>query len=259
MSNWKFVVPLIAMFSLSAYAADNSIYIEQTGDNAIITMEQDGAGNRIRGIQGVGTGNTTPARIKGDAIQLDVKQIGSGNIFNFGMATATANGSTPTNITYMTTGNNSTATLNLNNDETNSNASTILDINQTGDGSNVNLNILGARNSLTAVTSGGNNNSIIGTIDANQTTTTISQTGGGGNQTTLNMTGDKAVVDITTVGATNITNITQSGGGAVGHVAVLNINGSGNNTTITQSGTIDTTVNIHSAGNGNTFTINTFN
>ena len=35
-----------AMFWGSGYAADNSVYIDQTGDNSTITMTQDGSGNR---------------------------------------------------------------------------------------------------------------------------------------------------------------------------------------------------------------------
>jgi hypothetical protein len=73
------------------------------------------------------------------------------------------------------------------------------------------------------------------------------------------MTGDKGQVDITSIGSTNITNITQSGGGANGHYAKLDITGSGNNTTINQSGTIDTTVSLKSVGSGNTFNITTRN
>lgn len=259
MKQLKVLLSFLTMIAMPIYAADNTIYIDQTGDNATITILQDGASNRVRGIQGAGTGNTTPAKLNGDAIVVDIQQIGSGNILNMGIVTTTANGSSPTDITYVVTGNNATATLNLNNDGQGTNASTTLNINQTGDGAITNLNILGSDNTLTATTSGGNNNKLIGTINANNTNVTISQTGGGGNETTLNLTGDKGTVNITTVGATNITSITQSGGGVTGHTAILNYTGSGNNTTINQSSNIDTTVNILSSGSGNTFNITTSN
>ena len=71
---------LLAVLSIATQAADNSIYIDQAGDNAVISVTQDGAGNVVRGIQGVGTGNTTPARIQGDGNQVTVSQIGSGKI-----------------------------------------------------------------------------------------------------------------------------------------------------------------------------------
>ena len=51
-----FLLGLI-LLSQASQAADNSIFIDQAGDNATITMLQDGASNRIRAIQGTGTGN----------------------------------------------------------------------------------------------------------------------------------------------------------------------------------------------------------
>ena len=94
------IITILAAFTTNIQAADNTIYIDQAGDNATITILQDGAGNRVRGIQGVGTGNTTPAKLNGDAITVDIQQVGSGNILNMGVVTTTANGSSPTNIVY---------------------------------------------------------------------------------------------------------------------------------------------------------------
>lgn len=259
MKQAKLLLSLLIAFSLNAYAADNSIYIDQAGTNATITILQDGAGNRVRSIQGVGTGNTNPAVIQGDAITVDIEQVGSGNVLNLGVITTTANGSSPTSIVYSVLGNNATATLNLNNAGTDTNESTNLNINQTGDGAIANINILGANNTFTATTAGGNNNKLIATVNADTTNVTLNQTGGGGNETTLNLTGDKGTVNVTTVGATNITSITQSGGGVNGHSTTLNYTGSSNNTTISQSGSIDTTVNLKSVGSGNTFNITSTN
>jgi len=247
------------LLAFSTQAADNSIYLEQAGDNATITMLQDGASNRIRSIQGTGTGNTTPSRIIGDAITVDIRQIGSGNILNLGVDTTTANGASPTSITYKVTGNNAVGTINLNNSGQGISASQTVNIDQSGDGAIANLNLLGSRNSLQVIQAGGNNNKFIATINASDTVVTVNQTGGGGNETTLNLTGDKGQVDITSIGSTNITSVTQSGGGALGHYAKLDITGSGNTTTINQSGTIDTTVNLKSTGSGNTFNITTRN
>ena len=151
------ILGAIALCSIitTAAAVDNSIYIEQTGDNATITMLQDGAGNRIRGIQGVGTGNTTPAKIIGDNIQVDVSQVGSGNILNLGINTSTANGASPTSVTYNVSGGGNTGTINLNNANTGTNASTQLGITQTGGSNITNVSILGSQNSLTANQTGG--------------------------------------------------------------------------------------------------------
>jgi hypothetical protein len=247
------------LMAFTAQASDNSIYLDQAGDNSTITMLQDGAGNRIRAVQGVGTGNTTPSIIKGDAVSVDIRQVGSGNILNMGIDTSTANGASPTSVIYKVTGNNAVGTINLNNSGQGISASQTVNIDQTGDGAITNLNLLGARNSLQVIQAGGNNNKFLATINAADAVVTINQTGGGGNETTLALTGDKGQVDITSIGSTNITSITQSGGGSLGHYAKLDITGSGNTTTINQSGTIDTTVNLRSVGSGNTFNITTRN
>ena len=255
----KIVAVILMVISSLATGSDNSIYIDQAGDNATITMLQEGAGNRIRGIQGVGTGNTTPSKIKGDAVNVSIEQVGSGNVLNLGMDTATANGSSPTSVIYKVTGSNAVGTINLNNAGTGVNSSTSLDIDQAGDGAIATVNILGANNSLTVDQSGGNNNKLVATINASSTTSVINQTGGGGNETTLNLTGDKGTVNLTTVGALNITSITQSGGSTSGHSATISLTGSSNNTTVVQQGTIDTAVNIVGVGSGNTFNITTKN
>ena len=74
-----------AMMLTGSNAADNSIYIDQAGDNATISVTQDGTSNVVRGIQGVGTGNTTPAKIYGDGNQVSVSQVGSNNVLNLGI------------------------------------------------------------------------------------------------------------------------------------------------------------------------------
>jgi hypothetical protein len=240
----------------TSYGADNSIYIDQSGENATITMLQDGTGNRIRAIQSVGnTGNTIPSKLKGDAVSIDVQQVGSGNILNLGVDTTTANGASPTSVYYKVTGSNAVGTIDINNGGSSTAASQTLSIDQTGDGAISTVSMLGSDNSLTAIMAGGNNNKLIATIDASNVTATINQTGGGGNETTLNLTGEKGTVDITSVGSTNITSITQSGGGVAGHYAKVDLTGSGNTTTINQSGTVDSLTNIKSVGNGNTFSI----
>lgn len=251
---------MMSLLVTSGYASDNSIYIDQSGDNSVITMLQDGASNRVRGIQGQGTSNTTPSMIKGDAITVDVQQIGSGSVLNMGIDTSTANGASPTSVKYKVTGNNAVGTINLNQGGEGVSASQTLDVDQTGDGSIANINMLGAVNSLIAIQSGGNNNKLVATVNAANTNSTINQIGGGANETTLNLTGDKGTVDIVTEGALNKTNITQSGGGGIsGHYAKVDLNGSSNTVTINQSGTIDTAINLKSIGSGNTFNLTSRN
>ena len=246
------------ILSTSVMAVDNSIYIDQAGDGATINVTQDGASNRVRGIQGVGTGNTTPAKINGDNIQVDISQVGANNTLNLGVDTTTANGSTPTSINYSVTGGNNTGTINLNNDGLGTNASTAIDITQTGGTNTTNVNILGSNNTLTAVQSGGSAQ-LISTVNATETTQTVNTSGGTDNRVTTNLTGDKGTVVVDMIGTSNHATITQSGGGTAGHNTTLDVNGSNNTYTVNQSGTIDTTVNIKTIGSGNTFGITTHN
>lgn len=256
-----FKIMVAMLLSVSLYAADNSIYVDQTGDNSTIDITQTGAGNAVRGIQGVGTGNTTPSKIKGEANIIDIRQIGSTNTLDLGVDTSVATGrSYGVDLKYYVTGNSGTAIINSNNAGTGTSGSNLIDVRQTGNSANLNLNILGSKNDFTAVTSGGSGNSIVSTINADETVNNISMTGGGDNTLTQNTTSNKATNNITTVGASNGITLTQSGtAGTNGHAFTLDLTGSSNTFSVTQSGTIDTTVNLLSVGSGNTWNITTGN
>jgi hypothetical protein len=254
----------MAMFllvSVSVFGADNSIYIDQSGDNSTIDITQTGSGNVIRGIQGVGTGNTTPAKLYGGSSTIDIQQIGSTNTLNLGFNVSTATGRAyGIDLTYYVTGNSGTATINSNNAGSGTSGSNFIDVRQTGNSAGINLNILGSKNDFTAVTSGGTGNSITATINADETINNISMTGGGGNSLTQTTSSNKATNNITTVGASNGIVLTQSGtAGTNGHAFTLNLTGSSNALSVTQGGTIDTTINLQSVGSGNTWNITTGN
>lgn len=257
----NFITIVAILFSVSAIAADNSIYIDQSGDDSTIDITQTGAGNVIRGIQGVGTGNTTPAKLYGGNSIVDIQQVGSSNTMNLGFNVTTADGyAYGIDLTYYVTGNTGTATFNINNAGTGTAASNIIDVRQTGNSAGINLTLTGSKNSFTAITDGGSSNSIITSISADETTNNISMTGGGNNTLTQTITSNKATNSITTVGASNSITMTQSGtAGINGHAFTLDLTGSSNTMNVTQSGTIDTTVNILSSGSGNTWNITTGN
>ena len=96
----KILTLLLIGFASAAIAADNSIYIDQSGDNATVNVTQDGAGNVVRGIQGIGSSNTTPSTIYGDNNQITINQIGSGNTLSLGVKTTTGNGMTNPTVIY---------------------------------------------------------------------------------------------------------------------------------------------------------------
>ena len=240
-----------------SYAADNSIYIDQSGSNSTIDITQTGTGNVVRGIQGVGTSNTTPAKMSGDAAAVDIRQIGQDNTLNLGYTVTTATGmGYGIDLTYYVTGNNGTATFNINNSGTGTAASNLIDVRQTGNSAGIQLTMTGTKNSFIAVTNGGASNSITATINADETVNNISMTGGASNSLTQNITSNKATNNITTVGASNNISLTQSGtAGIDGHAFTLNLTGSSNTMTMTQGGTVDNTLNILSSGSGNIWNI----
>jgi len=65
---------------LSAYAADNEIYVDQSGATANIDLEQLGSSNIIGGLLS-STGNMTPLDLDGISLTLDINQLGDTNKF----------------------------------------------------------------------------------------------------------------------------------------------------------------------------------
>jgi hypothetical protein len=247
------ILALTAM-SMSGYAADNSIYIDQAGDNSTITITQDGAGNTVRGLPGVGTSSQTPAKIWGDNNTVVIDQIGSGNMLRFGIATTTGGNGSP-NIRYSVTGNNADATIKSMNPGFAAD-SPIIDVQQFGNFAFLNINQVGTgpNNRITALTSGGGYNSLTVNQDSNATSTVdVNQTGGGGNTTTINQSQGLNTVSLTTVGASNTTTINQTGD----NQATINITGSGNTTALTQNNVTggNNIFNYSGVGSGNNVTV----
>jgi hypothetical protein len=233
-------------------AADNSIYVDQAGDNASVTVNQDGSANVVRGLPGAGTSDTTPASIQGDGNQVNVSQIGSGNTVKLGVKTTTGQ----TVINYaLTNSMNSNAVIDIGSGQVPGNANTI-NITKDGNAAPANVTSRGAGNTATIDTSGGANNSAtIGMIGDNITggvTTTL----GGGNAVSLDLQSPGGSATVTAGGATNTVTIQQTGGGS-GHQATVELLGSSNTVGIQQQGIAgDNIANIKSAGSGNTFSIN---
>jgi len=70
----------LTFFGLSAYSADNEIYVEQSGATANIDLEQLGSGNMIGGLESA-AGNMTALDLDGLTMTLDINQIGNTNKF----------------------------------------------------------------------------------------------------------------------------------------------------------------------------------
>lgn len=248
-----------AMFWGSGWAADNTIYLDQAGDNSTITMTQDGSGNKVKGILANGNpGNTTdPSVLNGNNQTITINQVGQNNVLSMGIQTSIGANGKGIDLNYSAINGGNIAIINSNNNGSGTSAGNTVAFTHSGGGAITTLDLLGSDNQLSVTTAGGANNKFTGTINANETNVLINQTGGGGNETTLNLTGNKGQVSITTVGATNITGVTQSGGGTNGANTIIDITGSGNSTSVTQSGLFDHYANIklNAGSDGNTITL----
>ena len=252
----KLVVALMFMsLAIQGWAVDNSIYIDQSGDNATITMTQDGTGNRVRGLDAAGTGNTTPATIYGDNVTVTVEQVGSGNVLKLGIDTGTASGGADSSVNYSITGSNSVASISMKNDGAISSLSNVIDITQVSTtGATVSVLMTGTSNTLTSTQTGGSYAALTANISGTNNTATVNQSGGANNSANITQSGDYATASVTTVGASNSVTISQSGG-TTGQTATISLTGSSNTASITQQGTADHTTNITGVGSGNSFTI----
>ena len=258
------ILVLAAMPALGM-AADNSIYIDQSGDFNNITMNQDGAGNQVRGLSAVQSNDpTAPAIIRGDGVQVNINQVGTNNKMNLGIDAVMGTVSS-VNFTYSTvnsgslTGSNNTAIFQLGTSGAKA-SDTVVSVTQLNGGNTANVSMVGGDNQLTATQSGGQA-TLISTVNANGTRQSITTSGGTGNSVTTNLTGDNGQVTVGVVGATNTISIAQDGaGGSTGHQAVMDITGTGNSVTLSQSGTANANVfNLKVAGGtsgaGNTYNV----
>jgi hypothetical protein len=246
------ILSVVMLITGLTMAADNSIYIDQAGDNATVTVSQDGSGNVVRGLPGAGTSDTTPASIQGDGNQVSVSQIGSGNTVKLGVKTTTGQ----TVINYaLTSSMNSNAVIDIGSGQTPGNANTV-NITQSGNAATANVMSRGAGNTATIDTSGGANNSATIGMTGDNITGSITTTLGGGNDISLDLQSPGGSASVTAGGSTNTVTVQQTGGGS-GHQATVELLGSGNTVGIQQQGTLgDNIANIKSAGSGNTFSVN---
>ena len=100
-SNTGFSKKLITIFILAGIATltqatDNSIFIDQTGSNSSITINQDGAGNRIGGLTGT-PGDQNRAIMYGDGQTININQVGANNSLQFDVRTIVGSGNTNAN------------------------------------------------------------------------------------------------------------------------------------------------------------------
>ena len=117
--------------ALTTYAADNEIYVDQSGTGANIDLEQLGISNIIGGLSSA-AGDLTAFDLDGNAMTLDINMIGATNKFLGDIYADNFTG------VYNFTGGTNSFTIQV--DPTNSNSS---------DGSNQNVAVTGSGNTFT--------------------------------------------------------------------------------------------------------------
>jgi hypothetical protein len=258
-------VLIVASMSTIVSAADNTIYIDQAGDFSNITINQDGSGNQVRSLAAKTSNNPIdPAIIRGNNVNLNINQTGANNKMNLGID-ASMGTSKSVDFTYSTinqgniTGSNNIATFQLGTSGIKA-SDTIVSVTQLNGGNTADVSMVGSDNQLTAIQSDGGA-TLISTVDAAGTRQDITTAGGSGNSVTTNLTGDNGNVYVKVQGATNTIGIAQSGsGGATGHVAWMDINGTGNSVTLSQTGSANANVfNLKLGSAGTAANSNTYN
>ena len=256
---------VLAVMPMLGHTADNSIYIDQAGDFTNVTINQDGAGNQVRGLSAIQSNDpTAPAIIRGNGVNLNINQTGSNNKMNLGID-AQMGSTKSVDLTYSTvnqgniSGSNNNAIFQLGTGSLKA-SDTIVNVTQLNGGNTAEVRMTGSDNQLTATQSGGGA-TLVSTVDAAGTRQSITTSGGSGNSVTTNLTGDNGNVNVLVNGATNTINIAQSdAGGSTGHQAVMDITGTGNSVTLAQSGSAQANVfNLKVGSSGNAANSNTYN
>jgi hypothetical protein len=209
----KLLAILLASGMVSTGAWANDVYVEQIGDNAIVSITQTGAGNLVNGNVG-GTGNNDDmALIRGDLNDVTINQIGSGNILSIVLNNESSG--TGATVVVSADGSSNTQTIGCGTALSSScNASTIRS------------EITGNNNNTVQMLSGGAIQSKIA-VNGNYNNVTHAASGVGFHSGEITVSGSG------TSSIANAVTLTQSG--ALTKNAIITSNGSNNNVIVTQS------------------------
>ena len=209
----KILAILMTAVMLSSGAWANDVYVEQIGDNSIVSITQTGAGNMVNGNIG-GTGNVDDmALIRGDLNDVTVDQIGAGNILS--MVLNNESNGTGATVVVSADGSNNTQDISCG----------------TALSSSCNASII--RSEIT-----GNNNNTVQTLSGGAIQSKIAINGNWNNVThTASGVGQHSgEITVSGSGTSSIANaVTLIQSGAQTKNAVITSNGSNNNIIVTQS------------------------
>ena len=195
----------LSLFSVNIFTADNEVSIDQAGATANLDIEQMGSGNLIGGATAV-SGTMTPLDLDGTTMTLDINQLGNSNIFKGDIYADNYTGF------FEFTGDSNTFSMQTDPDNT-----------YGADSSNVNIQVSGGSNVFTYTqattaqasaldldwTINGSNNSITSAIDQDLATNYMNIDG---SDNTVTFDGDGyqgAYFHLTHTGGSRTINVTQ--------------------------------------------------
>lgn len=207
-----------------ASATTNSVFIDQSGDNPTVNINQIGSGNKM------GTA-INPVYLRGIDQELVTIQQGS---------------------------NNNISTLQVVNDSSGTNIGAQVTIRQIGNSNTVDAvcgdSTTGCNKAVINWLFTGDSNSMYFRGQGTGLTSQVNASGNG-NAFNVSMIGDNHTQMVDVSGNNNVYNLTQNSTGVSGSSMVLNQTGTGTTFNIQQSGTVDNVLSLRSMSNGGSFNI----
>ena len=209
----KLLAILMVSGMVSSGALANDVYVEQIGDNSIVSITQTGAGNMVNGnIGGLGAFDDA-ALIRGDLNDVTINQIGSGNILSLV-------------LNNESNGTGSTVVLSADGSNNTQNVSCGTALSSSCNASIIRSEITGNNNNTVQTLSGGVVQSKIA-INGNYNNVTHTASGVGQHSGEITVSGSG------TSSIANAVTLTQSG--SFTKNAIITSNGSNNNIIVNQS------------------------
>ena len=222
------LLPVIFLLSINIFVADNEISIDQTGATANLDIEQLGSGNLIGGSTAT-AGSMTALDLDGATMTLDINQLGNSNLFRGDIYADSYTGF------FEFTGDSNTFAMQTDPDNT-----------YGADSSNVNVQVSGSSNAFTLNQA---TNAMASTLDLDWTIN------GSNNSITSSIDQDLATNYMNISGSDNT--VTFDGDGYQGAYFHLTHTGGSRTINVTQQSTLDNDwLKITSTGSNGTFCVN---
>jgi hypothetical protein len=214
-----------------AIATTNRIFIDQSGDNPNVNMTQDGSGNKAGSA-------ARPVYLRGIDQTIVTRQIGSSNEINLELVNDTSGTGKGVKVTIQQLGDSNKVDAACGYGTASTGGTALTGCNN----ADLNWKFSGNSNELQFRGTGSDLKSAIDVT-------------GDTNKFRIDAIGDKHTETIKVVGDTNEFNINQRSTGAAGSSVWVDLTGTSNKFTLSQTGTIDNVINIKSVSNSGTFNI----